>query len=110
MSLSRHLGAALAFARCLQGRNQDEVATACGIRSEHLSRYERAVRLPSLARLAELAEALNMDPWMLAYCLERVSGKTWQEVGQQALARVCELQKLDAGLAPAPSDSKGEAC
>ena len=55
-SLASTVGAAIAKERARAGLTQDQVAESLGIGPEAVSRIERGVVLPSLARLVDLAE------------------------------------------------------
>jgi transcriptional regulator with XRE-family HTH domain len=55
-ALATTVGVAIAQERSRAGLTQDQVAEALGIGPEAVSRIERGVVLPSLARLVDLAE------------------------------------------------------
>jgi transcriptional regulator with XRE-family HTH domain len=58
-ALAATIGARIAQRRQSEGLTQEQVAQALGIGPEAVSRIERGVVMPTLARLVELAEALN---------------------------------------------------
>ncbi|WP_243856829.1 helix-turn-helix transcriptional regulator [Paraburkholderia sp. BL6665CI2N2] len=61
--LSRSLGKAIAKRRSIANLTQEQVAERLGIGQEAISRMERGVAIPTVARLAELADVYecNLD-------------------------------------------------
>lgn len=55
------LGSRLRLARTRAGSTLDEVATAAGMTSSHLSRVERGEKLPSMGAMLRLAAALGVS-------------------------------------------------
>lgn len=58
--LARRVGRAIAARRLERGFTQEQVAELLGVDQETVSRFERGAVLPPLARLAELAEVLDV--------------------------------------------------
>lgn len=58
-ALAVAVGASIAQARTAKGLTQEQVAEALGIGMEAVSRMERGVVMPSLARLAEFSELFD---------------------------------------------------
>jgi len=59
--LARRVGRAIAARRLERGLTQEQVAEQLGVEQETVSRFERGAVLPPLARLAELAELLDVS-------------------------------------------------
>lgn len=60
-TLAKSIGRAIALQRTRAGLTQEEVAARVGIGNEAVSRLERGVVMPSIARLYELAEHLGCE-------------------------------------------------
>jgi transcriptional regulator with XRE-family HTH domain len=58
-ALVRAIGQAIASRRATSGLSQEKVAEALGITREAVSRMETGVAVPTVVRLAELAEIFN---------------------------------------------------
>lgn len=58
--LKTSVGKAVAGHRLLREFTQEQLAAAIGVEQETISRIERGASLPTLARLAQIAEALNV--------------------------------------------------
>jgi transcriptional regulator with XRE-family HTH domain len=60
VQFSKRVGKAIARHRLEKGLTQDEVARAIGVEQETISRFERGATLPSLMRLMDIAELLEV--------------------------------------------------
>jgi transcriptional regulator with XRE-family HTH domain len=64
-SLKTSVGKAIATERARRQLTQEELARSIGVEGETISRFERGSTLPSLARLAEIAEVLDVPTFEL---------------------------------------------
>lgn len=60
VQFSKRVGQAIARHRLAKGLTQDDVATAIGVEQETISRFERGATLPTLMRLIDIAELLQV--------------------------------------------------
>ncbi len=61
MSVTKTLGARFAKLRKGAGLTQEKLAERCGVTDQTIGRLERGDHLPSIERLAEIADALGVD-------------------------------------------------
>lgn len=99
--LGQRLGRKIAEYRKEKGLTQAAVAEVVGVDTETISRFERGTALPSLMRLFEIAQALNVGVGdllvgvsMLPKDAERIFAGTLAEVSQadqKLLKQIAEL-------------------
>lgn len=79
-NIGRTLGAQIATYRRLRKLTQNELAERLNVETETISRFERGSTLPSLARLAELADTLDVGLAELVGGASPLSGDQAREV------------------------------
>lgn len=87
--LAKAVGKAIASKRLTAGLTQEEVAESLGIGYEAVSRMERGLIIPTVARLVELAETLDCD---VAELITQISDRAIDQA--QVIAQ--KLQRLTA--------------
>lgn len=87
--LAKAVGKAIASKRLTAGLTQEEVAESLGIGYEAVSRMERGLIIPTVARLVELAETLDCD---VAELVTQISDRAIDQA--QVIAQ--KLQRLTA--------------
>lgn len=60
-TVERKLGRSVASYRKLAGLTQEQLAESVGVTSETISRLERGIAIPSLARIDDIARALGIE-------------------------------------------------
>lgn len=60
-TVERKLGRNVASYRKLAGLTQEQLAESVGVTSETISRLERGIAIPSLARIDDIARALGVE-------------------------------------------------
>lgn len=56
----QHIGQRIKERRVVQGLTQQELGKACGVSKACICHYERGVRTPSVARLGQIAQSLDL--------------------------------------------------
>ncbi len=74
--VEKKLGQNVASYRKLAGLTQEQLAERVGVTPETISRLERGVAIPSLARIDDVAQALGVDLGDLVRYRRRGSDKT----------------------------------
>src|SRR3569623_2035971 len=57
---AKRIGKAIAKCRMARGLTQEQIAVSIGVEQETISRFERGATLPSLGRLFDIAEFLDV--------------------------------------------------
>lgn len=97
----REVGRALAILRVVRGWNQDDLARASGVRPSAISDYERCRKLPGLAVLQRLLEAMGFPLAAIDYTRLYIEALT---AGSFALAPFV----ASPGVQPPPFSRIGE--
>ena len=91
--IAKKLGDAIARKRAERGLTQEEVAERLGVGNEAISRIERGVVLPTLARLFDFADALGCRIDELLYQASDRAVDQGAAIAQH-LARLSERDRL----------------
>jgi len=97
---SKRVGQAIAAKRSAKGLTQEDVAKSIGVEQETISRFERGATLPTLTRLIDIAELLEvpLDQLVRSGSLRSVDGASeiismLQQLGPQNRVWVLDLMR-----------------
>ena len=71
--LKKNIGEKIKFYRKKKGLSQLELAELVNIEMKSLSRIESGHNYPQCENLVAIANALNIDPWQLYFCENKVN-------------------------------------